>query len=111
VYGNRITVQVVDQFGGNLDSIYERQQVYEVVDGNAFPIHQFLTDSGTYKDPVGYMYPLPPHTGTGRVRKPVVNFNGTQNFGVRIAGHHLQPVSRGVTVVRNTITITWNPGP
>ena len=54
VYGRRLTITVVDQFGDPLGDLYKDAEVEEILFGIVVSINSPLSNSGTYTDPVGY---------------------------------------------------------
>src|SRR5262249_41451642 len=55
VYGRRLTITVVDQFGDPLGDLYKDAEVEEILFGIVVSINSPLSNSGTYTDPVGYL--------------------------------------------------------
>ena len=125
VYITRMTIQVVDQFGKNLDALYSGAPVTE---DNGIAINVSLSSSGTYLDPVGP--PASPRDDGGPVEVPSGGSDANQwtsvmythhapiragnyapqNFAVSIAGIPLSPAIVGRTVTAqapNLLTITW----
>jgi hypothetical protein len=125
-YDYFMTMQVVDQFGVNLDQLYAGAPISETINFQVVAINQNLTASGTYSDPVGK--DMPRDNGPSAVpagstdalqwvlvsntyRVALITINPTtQNIPVSVAGISLNPgvVGRVVsTTSPNSLTITW----
>jgi len=116
-----LPIQVNDQFGSALGSIYGGAPVAEHVAGN--PINQNLTASGTYQDPAGYIRWITPivlKTSQDALDWPTatkltmpVDDSKVQNIPVSVDGISLTTgiVNRTVEWTRpNHIKVTW-PNP
>lgn len=118
-----LTIQVNDQFGRALGSIYGGAPVAEVIAGNPANMNQNLTASGTYQDPVGcsrWITPLVLKTSQDALDWPTAtkltmanDDSQMQNIAVRVDGISLTTgiVNRTVEWTRpNHIKVTW-PNP
>ena len=111
-----LTIQVVDQFGRPLTSVYQGADIFEKNN-----INQDLTPSGTYQDPVGkvqlnvFENPVDKNGPLEKewldwVPQPLLSFRETQNIDVWVGGHPLSPAIVGREVIANTelgIKIVW----
>lgn len=123
IYLNRMTIQVVDQFGDSLDSLYAGAPVVE--DGNV-PINVNLSGSGTYGDPVGVTMdrdngPTTVLANSSDATQWTSILNGhyaplssvtypPSNIAVSIGGFSLNPAIAGRVIssqAPNSLTITW----
>lgn len=119
-----LNIHVFNQFNGPLDGIYAGVAVDEFEGATWKPINQQMVVAGTYADPVGAGWDkggAGPHIVKRNSQEaqnwptdppaPCFNFNVTQNVGVRIGGHILNPgvVGRQVrlTTAPCNLKITW----
>jgi len=114
-----LTIGVEDQFGDDLDELYEGVDVQERVGGVWRSINQTLTGSGTYQDPV-FVFSKPAisqvPTGSQAAQDwpteptlTMVAFDGVQNIPVRVDGHPIGAIKlrRVIGTPPNHVEIDW----
>lgn len=121
VYNTIQNVQVLDQFGENLDAIYAGSDVEEQFGTTWHDINVTTTATGTYADPVGSYLAYGAFGSVEKIKpdsdkaknwlkadtiQPTEDFTEFQKINVRVAGHLVGNAPRDVSVsVEKNMTI------
>lgn len=126
LYGHELDITIQDQFGNDLDGMYQGAEIQEIIRGvGRRPINRTLDAQGTYEDPVGLFATHIPrvvvHQDSDAAQQwpnesplpmsniPAPKRDHLQTFFVVVGGHTVQPqVRRRVTgTLPDRIQIIW----